>query len=481
MAQAPRDQNRITTLLATSNADGTTPVVLWADPATHRLLVDASGAGMGTVTSVSVVSANGFAGTVATATTTPAITLSTTITGILKGNGTAISAAVSNTDYQAPITLTTTGTSGVATFNGTTLNIPNYAVSGSGLTVGTTTITSGTTTRVLFDNAGVLGEYVISGTGNVAMTTSPTFVTPTLGAATATTINGNTFTTGTYTLTGQAGKTLTFNGSITLTGTDAQTYTFPTTTATIARTDTGQTFTGVQNFTSPDTTTSITTSTVSFTAWAGATTLLTIGGTGASASMFAPSTLDAASSITGAIRTSGGISAAKALNIGTTITGGGAFSIGTSNSATVGTIELGAATDTTLARVSAGVISVEGVTIPSISSTNTLTNKRITRRFIATTQSATPTINSDNTDVASITALAQAITSMTTNLSGTPSAGDFLEVQITDNGTARAITWGTSFAATTVALPTTTVISTLLRVLFEWDTVSAKWGCVAVA
>lgn len=47
----------------------------------------------GTVTTVSVVSANGLAGTVATATSTPAITLSTSITGILQGNGTAISAA----------------------------------------------------------------------------------------------------------------------------------------------------------------------------------------------------------------------------------------------------------------------------------------------------------------------------------------------------------------------------------------------------
>ena len=55
--------------------------------------------GSGSVTSVSVVSANGFAGTVATATTTPAITLTTSITGLLKGNGTAISAAVANTDY----------------------------------------------------------------------------------------------------------------------------------------------------------------------------------------------------------------------------------------------------------------------------------------------------------------------------------------------------------------------------------------------
>ncbi len=54
--------------------------------------------GGGTVTTVSVVSANGLAGTVATATTTPAITLSTTVTGLLKGNGTAISPATSGTD-----------------------------------------------------------------------------------------------------------------------------------------------------------------------------------------------------------------------------------------------------------------------------------------------------------------------------------------------------------------------------------------------
>ena len=58
-----------------------------------------TGGGSGTVTTVSVASANGFAGTVASATTTPAITLTTSITGLLKGNGTAISAAASNTDY----------------------------------------------------------------------------------------------------------------------------------------------------------------------------------------------------------------------------------------------------------------------------------------------------------------------------------------------------------------------------------------------
>lgn len=61
-----------------------------------------AGAGAGTVTTVSVVSANGFAGTVATPTTTPAITMQTSVTGVLKGNGTAISAAVAGTDFMAP-------------------------------------------------------------------------------------------------------------------------------------------------------------------------------------------------------------------------------------------------------------------------------------------------------------------------------------------------------------------------------------------
>ncbi len=56
---------------------------------------------------------------------------------------------------------------------------------GSTLTVGTSPIFSGTTTRVLYDNAGILGEYNISGTGSVAMTTNPIFVTPNLGTPSA--------------------------------------------------------------------------------------------------------------------------------------------------------------------------------------------------------------------------------------------------------------------------------------------------------
>jgi hypothetical protein len=43
----------------------------------------------------------------------------------------------------------------------------------------------------------------------------------------------------------------------------------------------------------------------------------------------------------------------------------------------VGSVELGHATDTTLSRSSAGVLAVEGVVVPTVSSTNTLTNKTI--------------------------------------------------------------------------------------------------------
>jgi len=68
---------------------------------TVKLLASNAGS-TATVSSASVVSANGFAGTVATATTTPAITLTTSITGVLKGNATAISAAVAGTDYVTP-------------------------------------------------------------------------------------------------------------------------------------------------------------------------------------------------------------------------------------------------------------------------------------------------------------------------------------------------------------------------------------------
>lgn len=118
--------------------------------------------------------------------------------------------------------------------------------------------------------------------------------------------------------------------------------------------------------------------------------------------------------------------------------------------------------------------------VVALANTATLTNKRITKRTGTTASSATPTINTDNVDFYSITAQAEAITSMTTNLSGTPTEGQTLWLAITGTA-ARAITWGTSFESSTVTLPTTTVTTARLDVGLVWNTVTSKWRCVASA
>jgi hypothetical protein len=115
------------------------------------------------------------------------------------------------------------------------------------------------------------------------------------------------------------------------------------------------------------------------------------------------------------------------------------------------------------------------------SATATLTNKRINPRTGTVASSATPTINTDNVDFYSITALTVDITNMSTNLSGTPVDGQTLWIAITGTA-ARAITWGTSFESSgNVTLPTTTVTTTRLDVAFIWNTATSKWRCVGVA
>ena len=116
-------------------------------------------------------------------------------------------------------------------------------------------------------------------------------------------------------------------------------------------------------------------------------------------------------------------------------------------------------------------------TIVGTTDTQTLTNKRVTPRVSTTTSSATPTINTDNTDVFGLTAQAVNITSFTTNLSGTPTDGQRLQIYIVGTA-ARTILWGTSFEASTVALPTTTVTTNRLDVSFIWNAATSKWRCL---
>ena len=124
-----------------------------------------------------------------------------------------------------------------------------------------------------------------------------------------------------------------------------------------------------------------------------------------------------------------------------------------------------------------------GVTIDYVSPVDvqTLTNKRVSPRVNTVASSATPSINVDTTDIFTITALAAAITSMTTGLSGTPTTGQKLIIRIKDNGTARAITWGASFVSRGASLPTTTILSKYSYVGLIWNEVTSTWDCIATS
>lgn len=111
--------------------------------------------------------------------------------------------------------------------------------------------------------------------------------------------------------------------------------------------------------------------------------------------------------------------------------------------------------------------------------TQGLHNTRIKGRVVTVTSAANPAINTDITDIFQLTAQATAA-EFTTNLTGAPADGDILNVQII--GTAPvALTWGAKFEASTVSLPTTTVLTNRLDVSFIWNAVTLKWRCIGVA
>jgi lysophospholipase L1-like esterase len=95
---------------------------------------------------------------------------------------------------------------------------------------------------------------------------------------------------------------------------------------------------------------------------------------------------------------------------------------------------------------------------------------------------ATPSINIGITEIAVFTGLAADITSMTTNLTGTPYDGQLLEVDLTDNGTQRAVTWGASFEAgdSVPVLPNFTTASTRLRCFFYYNASTSAFRCYRV-
>jgi hypothetical protein len=401
MSDAVRDQNFIPVALGESSTTPGLTLPFLIDEVTGRLLVDATGGGgSGTVTSVSVVSANGFAGTVATATTTPAITLTTTITGILKGNGTAISAV-------------TIG-SGLS-YDGTTLSATGGS---SGITIGTTTITSGTNTRILYNISGVVGEYTLTGSGTVVvMATAPTF---------QTSINGAYLT---------ASEILITDGSKNIVSAAVATY--PSLTE----------LTYLKGVTSAIQT-QINGKQGTITFGTGVQTALGVNIGSAGAPVLFNGALGTPSSGT-VTNLTGTASININGTVGATTPTTGSFSTVT----TSGNIELGNASDTTLSRAAAGDLAVEGVSVLTTSNTKTMTGKRVQPRTASSTTASTltPDLSSANvyfrtTQTATLTIDAPI---------GTPIIGETIMIYV-DSAGAQTLTINSTYKAFGAAFPATT-------------------------
>lgn len=239
MTDAKRDGNYVTTLIGVSSADGITPVTIYVDPATHRVLTQAA-SGSGTVTSVSVVTANGVSGSVATATTTPAITLTLGAITPTSVNGLTITTTTGTLTIAAAKTLTVSNTMTLTATDGSTIAFSaggTVAYVANKLSVFAAT-TSAELRTVISDE---------SGTGLLVFNDTPTLITPVLGVATATSINGLTITTSTGTLTIANAKVLTVSNTLTFTGTDTSSVAFGAG-GTVAFLGTAQTFTQLQTF-----------------------------------------------------------------------------------------------------------------------------------------------------------------------------------------------------------------------------------------
>ena len=109
--------------------------------------------------------------------------------------------------------------------------------------------------------------------------------------------------------------------------------------------------------------------------------------------------------------------------------------------------------------------------------TQTLTNKRITKRVVTTTDDATAEINVDTTDVYELSAVANATTFTTT---GTPTDGQTLMIRIKDAGGAKGLTWDAIFVAIGVTAPTTTVAGKWHYVGCQYNSAATKWHIIAV-
>ncbi len=96
-------------------------------------------------------------------------------------------------------------------------------------------------------------------------------------------------------------------------------------------------------------------------------------------------------------------------------------------------------------------------------------------KIVTTIASGTITPAGD-TDLVRPAALTAALT--IANPSSTPADGAGFVVDLIDNGTTRALTWGSKYANSMATLPTTTTVSKRHRIGFEYNAADDKLYCM---
>ena len=151
--------------------------------ATGQVLTVAGGVPTWATLSTSAVTtfSAGTTGFTPSTATSGAITLAGTLAVTNGGTG----QTTANTAFNALAPSQTSQSSKFLTTDGTNTSWASPVASAASVTIGTTTVISGTSGYILYNNAGSLGNLATTGTGSVVLSTSPT-LTGTLTAATGT-------------------------------------------------------------------------------------------------------------------------------------------------------------------------------------------------------------------------------------------------------------------------------------------------------
>ena len=355
-------------------------------------------------------------------------------------------------------------------------NTGDNAANSSSTYIGTTAVALNRTTGTLnLAGIGTFGVGAITTTGNFSQTGATTF-----GTGTGTvSINGNTQI--------ASGKTLKFNagatvGTIGITFVDNDTSLM--TSQAIKEKIENYGYTGATDISGKadiDQTMYIGTTAVAInrsTAALALTGITSIDGSAATVTGFTPAsgslTLAGADAVT--ITTTGATNSTLPLGTKTLV----ATDVATLSSLTsIGAIATGswAATDIPISAGGTGSSTLAGASIPTYTSTNTFTNKEITKRVVTTTDDATAVIDVDTTDVYDLSAVANATVF---TLTGTPTDGQQLMIRFKDAGTTKGLTW-TGFTAIGITLPTDTTAGKQHYVgcTYNGTTGTPRWECIA--